>query len=181
MISVSLFLIIVTSGMGALLNANALHRKSQDMRSIMDNLSFVLEDMSRSIRTGRNFQCFTSSEPTLTPASLGAPQSCPGGWALVFESSAGDTSTYADQWVYYISTDGKIFKSTDGANNFIQLTSNEIVIDSVSQFSVLGAPSILTDRQQPFVTIKLVGKITTRNVVTPFSLQTSVSQRLVDY
>jgi len=32
-------------GMNALLNANVLHKKSQSMRSIMDNLSFIMEDM----------------------------------------------------------------------------------------------------------------------------------------
>ena len=74
MISVSLFLIIVMSGMGALVNANVLHQKSQDMRSIMDNLTFVMEDMSRNIRTGYNYQCFTNGQ-TLSPATLGVPKS----------------------------------------------------------------------------------------------------------
>ena len=56
MISVSLFLIIITIGMGALLNANLLHQKSRDMRSIMDNLSFIMEDMSRNLRTGYDYR-----------------------------------------------------------------------------------------------------------------------------
>jgi Tfp pilus assembly protein PilV len=47
MIAVSLFLIVVTTGIGALLNANLLHQKSASMRSIMDNLSFAMEDMNR--------------------------------------------------------------------------------------------------------------------------------------
>ena len=34
-------------GMDSLLNANLVHRKSEDMRSIMDSLSFIMEDMSR--------------------------------------------------------------------------------------------------------------------------------------
>ena len=45
MISISLFLVVVVFGMNALLNANVVHQKSQDMRSILDNLSFILEDM----------------------------------------------------------------------------------------------------------------------------------------
>lgn len=36
------------------------------------------------------------------------------------------------------------------------------------------------DLDQPFVTIKLAGLITYKNISTPFFLQTSVSQRLVD-
>jgi Tfp pilus assembly protein PilW len=61
MISVSLFIIIVMAGMGALLNANLLHQKSQNMRSIMDNLSFIMEDMSRNLRTGHDYYCMTSN------------------------------------------------------------------------------------------------------------------------
>jgi len=182
MIAVSLFIIIVMAGMGALLNANLLHQKSQSMRSIMDNLSFVMEDMSRNLRTGTNYQCFDASHTTLSLATLGAPFSCQNGWAIAFETAGGNTSIYTDQWVYYISNDGKIFKSFDGAQNFVQLTPDEVMINSISSgFSVLGAESpSLGDRQQPFVIIRLVGSITFKNVVTPFSLQTSVSERVID-
>ena len=62
----------------------------------------------------------------------------------------------------------------------MQLTPDEVVINSISSFSVLGAEPPPGDSQEPFVTIRLVGKITTQNVTTPFSLQTSVSQRLID-
>src|SRR3989338_1423382 len=132
MIAVSLFIVIVMAGMGALLNANLLHRKSQSMRSIMDNLSFVMEDMSRNLRTGFDYQCFDASNPTLSPATLGAARSCALGWAVAFEYASGNESTFADQWVYYISNDGKIFKSFDGAGSFVQLTPDEIVIYTVS-------------------------------------------------
>jgi hypothetical protein len=111
---------------------------------------------------------------------LSIPRSCALGWAIAFEISEGDTSTYDDQWAYYISNDGKIFKSTDGANNFIQLTPNEVTIDTISSFSVLGAKSPPSDTQQPLVLIKLIGSITTKNITTPFSLQTSISQRMLD-
>jgi type II secretory pathway pseudopilin PulG len=181
MIAISLFIIIIMAGMGALLNANLLHQKSQSMRSIMDNLSFITEEISRNLRTGYNYQCFDSAHPTLSLSTLGAPRSCANGWAIAFESADGNPATYTDQWVYYISNDGKIFKSIDGATSFIQLTPDEIVIDPVnSSFSVLGAEPPPGDLQQPFVTIKLVGTITFKNVVTPFSLQTSVSQRVTD-
>ncbi|MEK9182534.1 MAG: hypothetical protein AAB809_00460 [Patescibacteria group bacterium] len=188
MIAVSLFIVITTISMGALLNANMLHRKAQSMRSIMDNLNFVMEDMSRNLRIGYNYRCFPSGQsiPTGDDSSMDDPRSCASGWAIAFEYAYGNPSinAYNDQWVYYISGSGKIFKSTSGPYNsasFTQLTPDEVVIDtSASSFSVLGAESITTNSQQPFVTIKLVGKITYQNVDTPFSLQTSVSQRLID-
>jgi len=66
-------------------------------------------------------------------------------------------------------------------SDYVQLTPEEVSINSVSGFTVLGAePSTTGDTQEPLVTIRLVGTITFKNVVTPFSLQTSVSQRLID-
>lgn len=190
MIAISLFIIIVMAGMGALLNANLLHQKSQNMRSIMDNLSFIMEDMSRNMRTGYNFQCFNyeDTQRTLSPATLGTPRSCANGWAVAFEFSTGNPAQtpegYADQWAYYISDTGEIFKSTEGAapNTFYQLTPDEVEVSSLSSFSVLGAEplDLVGNEQQPLVTIKLLGTITFKGVVTPFSLQTSVSQRLLD-
>ena len=181
MIAVSLFIVITTISMGALLNANMLHRKAQSMRSIMDNLNFVMEDMSRNSRIGYDHQCFRKGIDTeLSPATIGVPRSCSDGWAISFEYAYGSTATYNDQLVYYINN-VKIFKSVDGANNFVQLTPDEVVVDaSASSLSVLGAEPITTNSQQPFITIKLVGKITYQNVDTLFSLQTSVSQRLID-
>jgi len=179
MIAISLFLVVAVSGMGAVLNANLLHLKSQDIRSIMDNFSFIMEDISRTLRNGYDYQCFAAGQ-SLAPGTLGAPRSCASGWALALETGEGNPNTFTDQWVYYISTEGKIMRSTDGASSFIQLSPNEVVVASVSGFSVLGAESPSLNTQQPFVTIRLSGTITTRGVITPFTLQTSVSQRMVD-
>lgn len=187
MIAVSLFIIIVMMGMGALLNANALHQKSQNMRSIIDNLSFTMEDMSRNLRTGYNYYCLVAGDP-INSNTVSITKSCDtGGGGIVFEQQNGTppsappaNSNTTDQWVYYINN-GKIFKSTDGLTTTpIQLTPDEVNINSAS-FIVKGAePS--PDTLQPFVTIKLVGTITIpgKNIVTPFSLQTSVSQRQTD-
>ena len=191
MIAISLFTIIVMSGMGALMSANAIHKKSQGMRSIMDNLSFITEDMSRNLRTGSKYHCLILGEtmpPAISTGQLSVPKSCAGGgWAIAFEPPKG-TNSIGDQWVYYISNDGKIFKATygpyDDLANYTQLTPEEVVIDpDASGFTVIGAESPLVgaDRRQPFVIIRLVGTITYReDIVTPFSIQTSVSQRAVD-
>lgn len=182
MISVAIFLLVVEFGLGSILGANSLHKKSQDMRSLLDSLSFIMDDLSRNLRTGSSYQCFRKvTDPTLSPATLGGPRSCSDGWAIAFESDSGSTGTLTDQIVYYIGS-GKIYKSTDGAQNFLALTSDEIVIDSISGFSVLGAesPSSTSNRQQPFVMVRFAGTITYKNIITPFSLQTSASQRLVD-
>lgn len=184
MIAISLFIIIIMAGMGALLNANLLHRKSQSMRSIMDNLSFIMDDVSKNLRTGYSYRCINNGADFGT-AVVSTPLSGSSCWGVAFEYQNGVTGNSADQWVYYIGLYGGkngIFKSVDGGSTFTQLTSDEIIIDTTaSSFSVLGAlPPSSLDNQQPFITIKLVGKITVDAVDSPFSLQTSVSQRAVD-
>ena len=187
MIAISLFLVVVMIGINSLLNASVIHQKSQDLRSIVDNLNFIMEDMSKNIRTGYNYHCFVSGDtiPSTTSPIMSTPKSCASGWAISFESSTGLTGNDDDQWVYYISG-GKIFKSTQGpyvASAFVQLTPDEVVLESsptIAGFSVLGAEPPPANSQQPFVIIRLVGKITYKNIVSPFSIQTSASQRLVD-
>jgi prepilin-type N-terminal cleavage/methylation domain-containing protein len=175
MIAVTIFLIIVMIGMNALLNANLLYNKSKDMRSILDNMSFVMEDMSRNLRTGVNYHCIDDGNLISVNA-----HSCAGGGGISFHPATGGT-----EWTYYIGANPNnpstlsIFKIVDGST--VQLTPDEVNIDPISSFSVLGAePASSGDNQQPFVTIHLVGTITYKNVITPFSLQTSVSQRQLD-
>ena len=171
MIAVSLFLIVVVIGIGSLLNTTSLNRKSQDTRSIMDNLSFIMEDMSKNLRTGYDYHCSNSL------SNLSTPLSCASDGGIISFKSSSDGS----QWVYEILSDGTLQKSVSGgiAGTFVVLTPPEIIIDPASGFLVTGAET--GDNLQPFVTIKLIGTITSENnVVTPFSLQTSISQRLID-
>jgi type II secretory pathway pseudopilin PulG len=183
MITVSIFLIVVVIGMGAILNTNLIHNKSQNMRSIMDSLSFIMEDMSRNIRTGYNYRC-VSNLSDLSVAVIGTPLSGSSCQGIAFEFSTGNSLDNNDQWVYYISG-GNIIKWNQGndhtlLSNYDQLTPDEVIIDQVGAFSVLGALPGSVDNQQPLVTIKLVGHINFQNTITPFSLQTSVSQRARD-
>lgn len=182
MISIGVFLVVIIYGMTSLLSANVAHRKSQDMRSIMDNMSFIMEDISKSLRVGSRIQCFRKGiDNTISLALMGSPRSCADGWAVAFEYAEGDSGTYNDQWAYYIDSSGKLWRSTNGTADSVQLTPDEVVIDQISGFSVLGAePLSAANSQQPFVIIRLSGKITYKGVETPFSLQTSVSQRLID-
>ena len=192
MVAISLFLVIVMAGMGALLNANLLHQKSQSTRSILDNLSFIMEDMSRNLRTGYNYRCY-DVPGTITSNNISITDSCDNedGWGIAFEQQNGilydnppiNTDYHdEDQWAYYIGNDKKIYRSSaEDALDFIPLTPDEVEIDVAnSSFKVTGALKGSADNLQPFVTIKLVGKITLKGVESPFSLQTSVSQRKID-
>ncbi|MCM2339092.1 MAG: prepilin-type N-terminal cleavage/methylation domain-containing protein [Burkholderiales bacterium] len=154
MIAISLFLIVVMIGMGSLLNTTLIHGKSQDMRSIVDNLSFIMEDISRNVRTGYDF--------------------AGGGNIISFTSSNGAA------WSYKIEG-SNLSKSIDGGTNWTQLNSGEITFKNGSGFSLTGVLPPPGDTLQPLITVRLVGEIISKdNISTPFSLQTSISQRLAD-
>jgi hypothetical protein len=183
MVAISVFLVVIMYGTTALLNVNLLHRKSGDLRSIMDSLTFIMEDMSRNLRVGYDYNCYDSVDdmPSAESPEYSIPRDCENGVGLAFErSDGGDQSDPADQWLYYID-EGKIFKSTNANNDVVQLTTDEEVeIGAGSGFTVIGTEEFPGDEQQPFVIIRLVGTITYKDIITPFSIQTSVSQRLID-
>ena len=168
MIAVSIFLIVVTIGMGALLNSNSIHQKSQDTRAIMDNLSFIMEEMSKNLRLGYDYSPNGETQQiTFTPPVVNNDGGTP-------------------KWSYKIES-GNVLKSTDPSKNdsWVQLNSFDSfnksgvrINESLSGFIVSGTSPI--DTVQPFVIIKLVGTISSRGTTTPFNLQTSVSQRLID-
>jgi len=51
MVSVSIFVLITTIGIGALMNINNAYKQSRSQRIAIDSLNFVLDSMSRQIRT----------------------------------------------------------------------------------------------------------------------------------
>ena len=171
MIAIAIFLIVITIGVGALLNASAVHNKTKGMRSVLDSMTFTMEEMSRNLRTGHEYHCGGSGS---------GPLSCPGGGtAISFKSSQGTVSDEIWQYsICSIGTGNGICKST-GGGSLLPLTPPEVNIDSSSRFYVFGAETI-NDTVQPYVILKISGTINYHNTSTQFNLRTAVSQRAID-
>ncbi len=174
MISLGLFIVIMIIGVGALINANNVHKKNQKIRSILDNLSFVMEDMSRNMRTGTEFNC-----------SPGFSPNCADGKSIKFTNN--NVVPTPELWQYDFVDAlnpsypgmGYIQKTTPSGTNI--LNPDEVKFDGNSGFIVIGAPLGSADHIQPYIIIKFSGFIYYKNeLVTPFYLETAVSQRLID-
>lgn len=176
MIAVALFTIIMTIGIGAVLNSNTNHKKTETVRAVMDNLSFVMEDMSRNLRLGSAYHC-----GDLT-VNIEEPLDCQLAPTIAFEGMTGVTGNASDQIVYGITSDGHAIKSTDSGATSKNLTPSEVSIDPLrSGFSVVGSSTYVSgDRTQPRVIIRLAGTVTYRDLSSDFDIQTTVSQRLID-
>ncbi len=56
-VSLALFSVVITIAVGALLILIASNRQLQNEQSVLSNLSFALDSMTREIRTGTNYYC----------------------------------------------------------------------------------------------------------------------------
>ena len=178
MIAVALFTIIMTIGIGAVLNSNNNHKKTETIRAVTDNLSFIMEDMSRNLRLGSSYHCVDGSDPS----NIEEPYDCQSAPTVAFESMTGVPGNATDQVVYGITSDGGIIKSTDGGSSSKNLTPPEVLIDTArSGFSVVGASAYASgDRVQPRVLIRLSGKVVYKDLESNFNIETTVSERLID-
>jgi hypothetical protein len=191
MISIGLFTVIMTIGISAILAVNNTSKKTQAMRAIIDNMSFVMEDMARSMRLGDYFVCVPAGAPTLgdvwdgtTQRTADAPlnSDCK---SISFEPYWDfQPSNYENQVAYYINN-GAVWKKSDTETSFLSqdmvpITPAEIYIDeNKSGFTVTG--SSRADTKQPLITIVLSGTITLPGGgTTDFNMETTVSQRSLD-
>ncbi|KKQ35058.1 MAG: hypothetical protein US50_C0027G0007 [Candidatus Nomurabacteria bacterium GW2011_GWB1_37_5] len=170
LIAVTLFSVAITLGSGAILNSNAIYKRTAATRAALDNMSFVMEDMTRNLRLGSNYSCgFT-------------PPNCDNSFPISFTDVQNNMVTYsigidpADALTYQKII--KIKQIPGLASISSTITVPEIILDeSKSGFTVTGVGA---DAGQPMVTIKLVGQIVSRGDTQNFNLQTTVSQRQLE-
>ena len=169
MVSLSIFVVIMTLVMGSILNAFDLNSKSQSQKTAGDNLNFALESIARTIRFGTNFHCGAT-------APLNTPNDCASG-------SSSFSVTGADGiLVTYTLSNGAITRSLAGATAQV-MTSPEVSITSLA-FRVFGSTSYASgDYLQPQVIITMSGTVGSSNKAktqSTFHVETTVSQRKLD-
>ncbi len=167
MTSLTVFMVVMMISMGALLGIFDANKKAESAKTVMDNLNFAVETMTREIRFGRNYHCGSTG-------SLSLPQNCSLGDSFIsFLSSEGV------QTVYRLNG-SSMEKSVDGGNTYVAVTAPEINISSLT-FYVIGANSYPADTLQPKALIKISGDAGTKsNTRTSFTLESMASQRLID-
>ena len=178
LIATLLFTVIMIIGTGAVLETNAVHKKTQTMRAVIDNLHFIMEDMARNIRLGSEYRCSETNDIPNTSTN------CQNGVLIAFKPF--DATDETGQVVY------RLFKANPGSkwviqkkgkddSNFSDLTPKEVTINfDESGFNVYGALAGSEDKKQPRALIRLSGYVEYKDIKSPFNIQTTVSQRLLD-
>ncbi|MBU4480159.1 type II secretion system GspH family protein [Patescibacteria group bacterium] len=162
-VSVALFSVVMTIGMGSLLSIMSANRKSQSFKVVINNVNLGIESMSRDIRTGYDYNC----------GSVTGGDCVAGDDIIYFVSSSGEDIIYR-----FNNVSESIEKSVDGSA-FSSIIAQDISITNL-KFYVLGAT--VGDNTQPRVAITVQAHTTGTKVSesVDFGLYTTVSQRKLD-
>ncbi len=184
MIAVSIFSILMTVGMGAALDAINQNKRSQNMRTAMDNLNFVMEDMARNIRLGSSLHC--GPDPIFDTLGEIIPQDCistsSASNKLVFYDLNDVVTGYVIVPPYSTTNPNRILKYKVDPAQYQVISPPELVIDfAKSGFTVRGAQSYASgDRGQPSVVIRLAGHVLYKNIKSNFAVESTVALRTLD-
>lgn len=187
MVSLTLFIIVVVALIGSLYTVNDASRRVQAMRTIMDNVNFAIENISRNVRTSQNLTCGLTIN---CPITNGVPSD-----TITMISTLGKLQYIKYSWVKDLSTgNGKIVKTTAPVDydpttqtytprlnesvGPVNITAPEIDIQN-ARFYVDGVGQ--GDNKQPSVMVKFEGvaKVSGTQPV-PFAIQTYLSQRSIE-
>ncbi len=181
LVSLSIFTIVVTisvSALYSLIDANARSRNSQ---SVATNLSFMLDSMTREIRTGSHYYCATSlSEAMPTALNDNSTQDCVLGDGVAMSFNEGGqslTRNAASRRVAYRLNEGALQRRL-GDDDWLDLTADDVVVESL-QFTVEG--SSVADDLAPVATVYIKGRVGDEAVNQgDFDIQTTITMRLLD-
>lgn len=166
MISLTLFMVVVTAAIGSLYSVNDTSRRVEAMRSVLDNLNFAMESMSRTIRTADNIGCGSTAEAD-------CPLSSSVNSSIILDKTIGTDETIRYQHVIISGSNrGEIQRCVGGT--CVAITSPGIDVKKLF-FFVEGASS--ADLIQPKVIIFVEGIAIAGANTAPFAIQTQVSVR----
>jgi len=156
-VAIFVFSVVMVISTGALVSIIGANRKAQSVKSVMNNVAFSLDSMTRALRVGNNYDCGVS----------------------LCASDGSESLTFTDvdgrEVQYHLNTStNQIEREIDGGG-FQALTAPEVTVDRL-MFYVDGVAS----DGQPRVLIVVSGRSGVGRSETTFDIQTLVSQRSLD-
>lgn len=167
MVSVTIFTIVVVVGIGALLTINGTYRKAQTDRKAVDSLTYMLESMSRQMRTAQTWN---------------TPQGSSSSFSFVDQD--GNTITYQPNTQQGVEM--QVTTCSGGTSCHTTLTDGTYNVSpanvTIGANAFPGDGLLFTTFQdgatgQKYVQINLGGRVTNGRAVSEFMFQTGVSKR----
>lgn len=209
-VALGLFSIVVTVAVGGLLVLIATNEQLQAEQSVMTNLSFALDSMTREIRTGTNYLCETINSTGGTPnmfndtndlenpavIGLGETNDCFRGrqpsshkyQGIAFNEGGGSITGNGGRILYYFDKPNGIILRRFGSNPAQSIVSSGLFVTN-AEFYVSGsrplknsAPGNPDPRlDQPAITIIIEAKDKKNTTSNKvYRVQTTITQRTLD-
>jgi prepilin-type N-terminal cleavage/methylation domain-containing protein len=202
-VSLGVFSIVVTTAVGALLVVIATNQQLQAEQTVMTNLAFAMDSMTREMRTGYNYFCETrpnyasggpnnifedsnDSEDVIGTDMADCTTGRVSGEQLqgvsFYEGGESVTKSTAERVLYFYDADTQKLMRRVGNGDAESIVSSGILITN-ARFYVTGSQKMSdggTNFEQPTITIYLEAK--EKDVATSkvYHLQTTVTQRTLD-
>lgn len=187
MVSVSLFAMVMTLSLGAILSIVDGNKKAQAINAVANNLNFAVESMVRDIKTGYAYTCDLTggNNPSIPPANFTSnitsdKNGCSAPATPTTALSLVSTITGEKRGVKYSlkTIDGKsrIYKVTTEASPEVEypVTSPEVDIQKMEFY----VDNPISSEGQPKIFLIIKGTATINPTQTSdFSIQTLISQR----
>lgn len=192
-VSLGVFSIVVTTAVGALLMLISTNQQLQAEQSVMTNLSFALDTMTREIRTGLNYYCadssggdnlvfangheaLASSTKDCVNVRMGSKQGI-----SFFEGGSSLSQGIDRRILYYYDADLRTILRKLGNGDPESIVSSGLIIEDV-QFYVTGSSKLKDsgDTDQPTVTVYIVATEKEDADSKRYYLQTTITQRILD-
>jgi len=178
LVSLSLFTVVVTMAVGTLLVLIDANGKQQSAQSVMTNISFALDSMTREIRTGHHYQCETSS--SALDDTNNTVNDCTSHQANFAFTESGDSLTSgagSNRIAYRLA--GTSIERRLGTTDWRPITAPEVVVEKLE--FVVTDTDLLPNTKSPIVTVYVSGTAgNISGIDTSFNLQTTVTQQGLD-
>lgn len=167
-VAVGIFAVVAVIAISTLLVVSNGNRRAQVSRQMLDNVDFILDDMIRETRLGKNFHC-GSGTPTV-------PNDClAGGTSFAFTRLDTNEVVIYDRAL----VNGKnVIRKQVGISGTPQILTSDGINIPLLTFTVSG--SAAGDFKFPKVSVNLTAEIMDKAEVSSVSFQTTIAQRSSD-
>lgn len=196
-VSLAIFAVVVTTAVGALLAIVSTNRQLQGEQSIMTNLTFALDSMTREMRTGFSYYCDSESSDIGIFSDSGTAHGSLGTYSSVQDCGSGSvddfrgvsfvegghsiTGSGAERILYFFDKANNDLRRKVGDDKSQSIVSSELKIIE-AQFIVTGSDQLsdTNDVKQPTITVKLAAQDKNDTSGKIYQVQTTVTQRVLD-
>lgn len=191
LVALAIFAVVVTMSVGTMVVMIDANAKARDTQSIVSNVAFALDSMTREIRTGYNYVCKTPANTANDSAwnsilemsnNDATPDDCAGSSGFAFtESGTSLTSGSGSNRIGYRLRDETIERKLGSGGDWEAVTAPNIVIDTLN-FTTNYSANYTNggDTASPLVTVVIKGYGQNDPANSEFTLQTTVTQHELD-